>query len=48
MLGGAGGERAYAHAFSIAQWTLTAGLFLAMLIAMPRRRDPVATAARSL
>jgi MFS family permease len=33
-----GVERAYAHAFSIAQWTLTAGLFIAMLIAIPPRR----------
>ena len=42
VLGGGTGERAYAHAFSIAQWTATAGLFLAMLIAIPsrRRRSP--------
>ena len=38
-------ERAYAHAFSIAQWTLTAGLFIAMLIAIPPRRPRVATVA---
>lgn len=38
ILGNAGGERAYAHAFSISQWTLTAGLFVAMLIALPPRR----------
>ncbi len=38
VLGGAGGERAYAHAFSIAQWTATAGLFLGMLLAIPRGR----------
>ena len=38
VLGGATGERAYAHAFAIAQWTATAGLFLAMLIAIPPRR----------
>ncbi|MEA2738906.1 MAG: hypothetical protein QOH05_2213 [Acetobacteraceae bacterium] len=38
ILGGASGERAYAHAFSIAQWTATGGLFLAMLIAIPPRR----------
>ena len=38
VLGGATGERAYAHAFSIAQWTATAGLFLAMIIALPPRR----------
>jgi MFS family permease len=41
VLGAATGERAYAHAFSIAQWTATAGLFLATLIALPpRRRSP--------
>lgn len=39
------GERAYAHAFSIAQWTLSAGLFLAMLIAIPPRRLTATTAA---
>ncbi len=38
VLGRETGERAYAHAFSIAQWTATAGLFLAMLIAIPPRR----------
>ena len=38
VLGDATGERAYAHAFSVAQWTATAGLFLAMLIAIPPRR----------
>ena len=38
VLGGATGERAYAHAFSIAQWAATAGLFLAMLISLPPRR----------
>jgi MFS family permease len=38
MLGGRTDERAYAHAFAIAQWAATAGLFLAMLIAIPRRR----------
>ncbi|MGD0104454.1 MAG: MFS transporter [Rhodopila sp.] len=38
VLGGGTGERAYAHAFSIAQWTATAGLFLAMLIALPPSR----------
>jgi MFS family permease len=44
VLDGGTGERAYAHAFSIAQWTATAGLFLAMLIAIPpRRRFPVTT-----
>nr|WP_294565847.1 MFS transporter [uncultured Rhodopila sp.] len=40
VLGGETGERAYAHAFSIAQWTATAGLFLAFLIAIPPRRGP--------
>jgi MFS family permease len=40
VLGGATGERAYARAFSVAQWTATAGLFLAMLIAIPPRRRP--------
>jgi MFS family permease len=41
VLGGRVGERDYAHAFAIAQWTATAGLFLAMLIAIPpRRRRP--------
>ncbi len=35
VLDGGTGERAYAHAFSIAQWTATAGLFVAMLIAIP-------------
>lgn len=38
VLGGATGERAYAHAFSIAQWAATAGLFLAMLLALPPGR----------
>jgi MFS family permease len=40
VLGGGTGERAYARAFSIAQWTASAGLFLAMLIAIPPRRRP--------
>jgi MFS family permease len=40
-----GNERAYAHAFSIAQWTLTGGLFIAMLIAIPRPRSKVVTLA---
>ncbi len=40
VLGGRTGERAYAHAFAIAQWTATAGLFLAMLIAIPPRAAP--------
>jgi MFS family permease len=38
VLDGQSGERAYAHAFAIAQWTLSTGLFTAMLIAIPRRR----------
>jgi MFS family permease len=38
VLGGGTGERAYAHAFAMAQWTATAGLFLAMLITLPTRR----------
>jgi MFS family permease len=38
VLGDATGERAYAHAFSVAQWTATAGLFLAMIIGIPPRR----------
>ena len=37
LLGQTTGERAYAHAFSIAQWTATAGLFLAMLMTLPSR-----------
>jgi hypothetical protein len=44
VLDGGTGERAYAHAFSVAQWTATAGLFLAMLITIPpRRRLPAAS-----
>jgi predicted MFS family arabinose efflux permease len=38
VLDGRTGERAYAHAFALAQWTATAGLFLAMLLAIPPRR----------
>jgi MFS family permease len=38
VLGERTGERAYANAFAIAQWTATAGLFLALLIAIPKRR----------
>ena len=37
LLGSATDERSWAHAFSTAQWTLSAGLFLAMLIAIPPR-----------
>ena len=38
VLAGGEGERAYAHAFAIAQWTLTGALALAALIAIPPRR----------
>ncbi|HVY14838.1 MAG TPA: MFS transporter [Rhodopila sp.] len=38
VLGDAGGERAYAHAFSFAQWAVSAGLLLGMIIAIPSRR----------
>jgi MFS family permease len=38
VLAGGAGERAYAHAFAIAQWTLTGALALAALIAIPPRR----------
>jgi MFS family permease len=37
VLDGGHGERAFGHAFAIAQWTLTLALFAAMLIAIPRR-----------
>lgn len=40
VLDPAGGERAYGHAFAIAQWALTSALFAAMLIAIPPRRKP--------
>jgi MFS family permease len=43
VLGSGTGERAYAHAFSIAQWAATAGLFLAMLITLPPRRRILAS-----
>ncbi len=46
ILDPSGGERAYAHALSVAQWTLTGGLFLAMLIAIPPRRHAVAAPLR--
>jgi len=39
MLGSAPDERAFAYAFATAQGTLTAGLFAAMLIAIPPRRS---------
>jgi hypothetical protein len=38
VLAGGVGERAYAHAFALAQWTLTAALALVVLIAIPPRR----------
>jgi MFS family permease len=38
VLGNGTGERAYAHAFSVAQWAATGGLFVAMLLALPPRR----------
>jgi MFS family permease len=38
VLDGHTGEQAYAHAFAIAQWSATAGLFLAMLLAIPARQ----------
>ena len=41
VLGNGTGERAYAHAFAIAQWAATAGLFIAMLLAIPRGTSPV-------
>ncbi len=41
VLDPAGGERAYAHAFALAQAVLTLALFAAMLIAIPRRREAV-------
>jgi MFS family permease len=39
ILAGQHGERDYALAFAVAQATLTAALFAAMLIAIPRRRE---------
>ncbi len=38
VLGSGSGERAYAHAFSVAQWAVSAGLLLGMIIAIPPRR----------
>ncbi len=43
VLGGRTGQSAYADAFSIAQWTATAGLFVALLISFPPRRRSLAT-----
>jgi hypothetical protein len=40
-LNGAGGERAYAHAFSVAQWAVSAGLLLGMIVAIPPQRRRV-------
>jgi len=37
LLAGGSGERVYAFAFAIAQWTLTGALFVAMLLAIPPR-----------
>jgi predicted MFS family arabinose efflux permease len=37
LLEGGTGERVYAYAFAVAQWTLTAALFAAMLLAIPPR-----------
>ena len=39
VLAGGRGERAYAHAFSIAQWTLTLALVAAAVIAIPPGRQ---------
>ena len=46
VLGAAANERAYAHAFAAAQAVLTGALFLAMLLAIPRR-EPAAPAMTS-
>jgi MFS family permease len=46
MLDGGSGERAYAHAFAIAQWALTSALFAATLIAIPPRTRDRRVAAR--
>ena len=43
VLDGATGQQAYANAFSVAQWTATGGLFIAMLISLPPRRRSPAT-----
>jgi hypothetical protein len=42
VLGADTGERAYAHAFSIAQWVVSAGLGLGMFLAIPPRLRRVA------
>ncbi len=36
VLGAGTGERAWAHAFAVAQWTVSLALFIAMLLAVPR------------
>jgi sugar phosphate permease len=38
VLGGRSGADSYGWAFAVAQWAATAGLFIAMLLALPRRR----------
>jgi MFS family permease len=40
VLGARTDERAYAHAFAVAQWSATAGLFLALVLAMVIARSP--------
>jgi predicted MFS family arabinose efflux permease len=47
MLGRNPGERAYAHAFAAAQFTLTAALFAAMLIAIPGWRAAIQAPAKT-
>jgi hypothetical protein len=47
MLGGNPGEPGYAHAFAIAQITLTVALFAAMLIAIPGWRSAIRTPAKT-
>jgi sugar phosphate permease len=44
LLGGHSDERAFAHAFAIAQWTVSFALFTAMLIAIPSRHRNVSPA----
>ncbi|HEY1934119.1 MAG TPA: MFS transporter [Acetobacteraceae bacterium] len=48
VLGNAVDERAYAHAFATAQTVLTGALFVAMLLAIPRRERGASWAARRL
>jgi MFS family permease len=47
MLGGNPGEPGYAHAFAIAQITLTVALFAAMLIAIPGWRSAIRSPAKT-